>query len=178
MWRALSHRARSAGYKLVEGIPGRASIDGFTDHDIRTIVIRKGLDDVTAIARLAHEVAHLRMHDPRQVTSAGSVMCRGMREIEAESVAYSLLAHHGLSTGGSTFRYVASWAAGVDRHQPEKVIERSGNHVVSVARKLIQAVDRDIRRMEADRDPRRLQIVQESRVGHDPQTRSFGGPEW
>jgi hypothetical protein len=178
LWRALSHQVHSAGYTLVEGNTGLASIEGFTDHHDRTVVIRKGLDDVTAVARLAHEVAHLRMHDPRRVTSAGSIMCRGMREIEAESVAYILMAHHGLSTGGSSFRYVASWAAGVNKHEPEKVIERTGNRVVSAARRLIQTVDRDIRRMEADRDRRPARRVELSSFGADPQSRSFSGPEW
>jgi hypothetical protein len=43
-------------------------------------------------------------------------MCRGIREVEAESVAYVLLAHHGLTTGGSSFPYVAGWAATVNAH--------------------------------------------------------------
>jgi hypothetical protein len=34
-----------------------------------------------------------------------------IREVEAESVAYVLLAHHGLTIGGSSFPYVAGWAA-------------------------------------------------------------------
>ncbi|WP_329484260.1 ImmA/IrrE family metallo-endopeptidase [Kribbella sp. NBC_01484] len=154
------------------------SVDGFTDYHNRTVVIRSGLDDVTAVSRLAHEVAHLRMHSARQVASAGSIMCRGMREIEAESVAYILMAHHGLSTGGSSFRYVASWAASIDRHHPENVIEGVGNRIVSVARKLIQTVDRDVRRMEADRDRRPSRMVEQSSLGHDPQIRSLGGPQW
>lgn len=178
LWRALSHRVRSAGYTLVEGSTGHVSVDGFTDYHNRTVVIRSGLDDVTAVSRLAHEVAHLRMHSARQVASAGSIMCRGMREIEAESVAYILMAHHGLSTGGSSFRYVASWAASIDRHHPENVIEGVGNRIVSVARKLIQTVDRDVRRMEADRDRRPSRMVEQSSLGHDPQIRSLGGPQW
>jgi hypothetical protein len=178
MWRSLSHQVHSAGYALVEGNTGHASIDGFTNYNDRTVVIRKDLDDVTAVARLAHEVAHLRMHDARRVTSAGSVMCRGMREIEAESVAYILMARHGLSTGGASFRYVASWAVGVDKNHPEKVIDRTGTRVVSVARKLIQTVDRDVRRMAPERDRRPTQMVEQSSLGRDAQICLFGGPEW
>jgi hypothetical protein len=69
-------------------------------------------------------------------------MCRGVREVEAESVAYILLAHHGLRTDGSAFPYVANWAATVDRDEPEKVVEVTGARVVTFARELIDSTSR------------------------------------
>jgi len=44
-------------------------------------------------------------------TTAG---CRGVKEVEAESVAYLVAGSHGLDTGGYTFPYVTGWAAGAD----------------------------------------------------------------
>ena len=181
LWRALEHEVHSAGYTLVEGNTGNHSVDGFTNYRTRTVVIRNGLDDVSAVARLAHEVAHLRMHQHQEIASSGSVMCRGIREIEAESVAYILLSHHGLSTGGSSFRYVASWAAAVNKREPEKVIERTGNRVVAVARRLVQSVDRNVRRTGVSRAHRPTlgsPIVERSALRHDGLGCSFGSPEW
>ncbi|MFI7067073.1 hypothetical protein ACIBL3_39170 [Kribbella sp. NPDC050124] len=179
LWRALAHEVHSAGYTLIEGNTGHRSLDGFTNYQTRTVVIRNGLDDVTAVSRLAHEVAHLRMHDPKEITSAGSIMCRGIREIEAESVAYLLLAHHGLSTGGSPFQYIASWAAAVNKREPEKVIERTGARVVSVSRRLITSVDRRLRRAGLSRRPALdAAALEQVTARHDPIGRSLGGPEW
>jgi len=105
---------------------------------------------VTAVARLAHEVGHMRMHSAEEVAGAGSITCRGVREVEAESIAYIVLAHHGLKTGGSSFPYVASWASTVDQNEPEKVIQTTGARVVSVARELIESTSRHVK---AEREP-------------------------
>jgi hypothetical protein len=145
MWEALEHEVSLAGFTLVEGNTGARDVDGFTNYSTRTVVIRNGLDDVSAVGRLAHEVAHLRMHDPNDVKWAGTIMCRSIREVEAESVAYILLAHYGVSIGGSSFPYVAQWAATIDRQEPEKVVERTGSRVVFVARKLIESTERHVR---------------------------------
>jgi hypothetical protein len=77
--------------------------EGFTDYYAKQIVVADHLDDFTAVKRLAHEVGHVRLHSAPDVSGAGSVMCRGVREIEAESVAYIVLAHHGLSVEASSF---------------------------------------------------------------------------
>lgn len=156
LWRVLEHEVRSAGYTLVETNVGDASLEGFTNFQKRTVVIRSGLDEMTAVARLALEVAHLRMHNPKEIATPESVARRGMMEIEAESVSYLLMAHHGWSTGGSSFRHIANWAAQVNKREPEKAVERTGTRVVSAARRLIASVDRQLRRGGAS--PRRPEL--------------------
>ncbi|MGR4862114.1 hypothetical protein ACIPOG_00025 [Kriegella sp. LARHCF250] len=177
LWRALAHKVRSVGYTVVEGRTLHAGLEGFTDHQARTVVIRRGLDEVMAVARLAHEVAHLRMHSPKEVASAGSVMCRGLREIEAESVAYMLLAHHGLTTGGSSFRYVRSWAASVNKREPELVIEQAGSRSVTIARRMTESLDRQVRRARVGRDGLPAQVLDHPAFRHDGNSRTLGGPE-
>lgn len=175
LWRALTHKVRSVGYTVVEGETLHSGVEGFTDHVALTVVIRRGLDETAAVARLAHEVAHLRMHAPKEVASTGNVMCSGFREIEAESVAYMLMAHHGLSTGGETFRYVGNWAAKLDKREPESVIERAGARSVTVARRFTESVDRQLRRL--DRNPTPGPILDHSAFRHDPANHARGGPE-
>ncbi|MEV5961462.1 ImmA/IrrE family metallo-endopeptidase [Kribbella sp. NPDC051952] len=115
--------------------------EGFTDYDAKIIVVADHLDDFTAIARLAHEVGHMRLHSAPDGIGAGSEMCRGTREVEAESVAYIVLAHHGLSIETSSFDYVAGWAALVDPEDPGSVIKATGSRVVNAARPLIGSTD-------------------------------------
>ncbi|MEU4293207.1 hypothetical protein AB0E63_33725 [Kribbella sp. NPDC026596] len=180
LWRALAHQVQSSGFTLMQGNAGPGGLEGFTDYEARTLMIRGGLEDVTAVARLAHQVAHLRMHDPKEIASPGRLMCRGIREIEAESVAYLLMAHHGWSTGGSSFRYIASWAAEVNKREPEKVIERTGARVVSVARRLIESVDRQLRRGGLSRRHPELGTsdLDQLTTRHDTIVRPFESPEW
>ena len=68
---------------------------------------------------LAHEVGHVLLHNPTDATGAH---CRGVKEVEAESVAYLVAAAHGLDTCAYTFAYVAGWAAGGAGSEPEQVV--------------------------------------------------------
>ena len=43
--------------------------------------------------------------------SSGLVECRGLREVEAESVAYMVTQAHGLDSGQYTFNYVTAGPA-------------------------------------------------------------------
>jgi hypothetical protein len=138
LWEELGGLVREAGFTLsVEPIRLVDTL-GYTDHSSRRVVISDSLDKVAAVACLAHEVAHMVMHSPEEVAAAGSVMCRGLREVEAESVAFMLLAHHGLRTDGASFPYVTGWASTVDQKEPERVVQRTGQRVVVTARELIE----------------------------------------
>jgi hypothetical protein len=139
LWDKLADQVKTAGFQLSVEPTRMVGTEGYTDHLAGRIVISDSLDEVTAVARLAHEVAHMMMHSPEKIAAAGSVMCRGMREVEAESVAYMLLAHHGLRTDGSSFPYVTGWAATVDKDEPERVVQRTGQRVMVVAHKLIES---------------------------------------
>jgi hypothetical protein len=141
----LAHEVASARFELSREPMRSEDVEGYTNYQERRVVVADHLDDVTAVARLAHEVAHMSMHQPDDVATAGSVMCRGIREVEAESVAYVLLAHHGLTTGGSSFPYVAGWAATVDSAEPEKVVQQTGQRVVHAARKLIDSTSQQLK---------------------------------
>jgi hypothetical protein len=145
LWDALAHEVASARFELAREPMMREDAEGYTNYQERRVVVADHLDDVTAVARLAHEVAHMSMHQPDDVAAAGSVMCRGIREVEAESVAYVLLAHHGLTIGGSSFPYVAGWAATVDSVEPEKVLQKTGQRVVHAARKLIDSTSQHLK---------------------------------
>jgi hypothetical protein len=141
LWDALAREVETAGFSLSRGSTGDAAVEGFTDHENKQIVIGSHLVEVTAVARLAHEVAHMRMHSREQVAASGSIMCRGAREVEAESVAYILLSHHGMTMEASSFPYIAGWAGSVDPEAPEKVLQRTGQRVVEMAQQLIDVAD-------------------------------------
>lgn len=149
LWNALAQEVAADGFTVDVRPTGDAS-EGLTDHDTKQIVIADHLDDFTAVARLAHEVGHMRLHSAPDVDGAGSIMCRGIREVEAESVAYIVLAHHGLSLEASSFDYVVGWAELVDPQEPASVIKATGARVVNTARQLIDSTSKYL---QANRTP-------------------------
>ena len=97
---------------------------------------------------LAHEAGHVLLHNPTDTgttnwtvstADATTAHCRGVKEVEAESVAYLVAAAHGLDTGGYTFAYVTGWAAGVAGTEPEQVVRDTGQRVLTAARTVLAA---------------------------------------
>lgn len=144
LWHGLAKEAASDGF-AVDVRPTGDGSEGFTDYEARRIVVADHLDDFRAVGRLMHEVSHARMHSPEALAEAGGVMCRGVREVEAESVAYVVLAHHGVSIEAESFDYIAQWARAVDPDEPSNVIKATGARVINTARQLIDSTDRYLR---------------------------------
>lgn len=76
----------AAGFTL-----DRASIDGgangTTNYGSREVTVADSLSPVQAVKTLAHELAHVHLHDGTEYATG----CRGRAEVGAESVAYSLI---------------------------------------------------------------------------------------
>jgi DNA primase len=71
--------------------------------------------------------------------AATTADCRGVREVEAESVAYLVTAAHGLAAADYTFPYVTGWASEVDRAEPERVVRETGSRVLAASRTVLAA---------------------------------------
>ena len=74
------------------------------------VAIREGMPQGQTVKTALHELAHSRLHDGDPM--AEGMPDRAMREVQAESVAYTVSAALGLDTSGYSFGYVASWAVG------------------------------------------------------------------
>ena len=139
LWDSLARLVAERGFTLERGDCGPAN--GWTDYATRTVRIRVDVDDAQAVKTLAHEAGHVLLHDPTHDSAgrgeATSAHCRGVKEVEAESVAYLVAASHGLFTGDYTFAYVTGWAAGVDGAKPEQVVRDTGQRVLGAARTVL-----------------------------------------
>jgi hypothetical protein len=101
------------GFNVEYGDTGSA--EGWTDFNNRKVVISKSASHRAQAATLAHELAHIELgHDGR----SGEYHSRpgGRRpdmEVEAESVAYVIGRHYGMSDHASgSFAYIDGWARG------------------------------------------------------------------
>jgi hypothetical protein len=106
LWVGLAAQIGAAGFTLERADCGTAN--GRTDFSARTVTVRPDLPDAQAAKTLAHELAHVLSHDGTEYAAG----CRGVVEVEAESVAYIVTAAAGLPAEGYSLPYVARWAAG------------------------------------------------------------------
>jgi DNA primase len=135
LWDTLAGLVAERGFTVARGDCGGAN--GRTDYPSRTVRVRADVDDAQAVKTLAHELAHVLLHDPGDFPAGGTAGCRGSREVEAESVAYLIAADAGLDTADYTFAYVAGWAA--ETGDVEAALRASAARVLATAHQVLEA---------------------------------------
>jgi DNA primase len=152
LWDVLAEQVHARGFALERGPCLGGVANGLTNYLTRTVTVRADVDDAQAVKTLAHELAHVLLHDPTAAAAAGDPgapgaavdsagHCRGRVEVEAESVAYLVTASHGLDSGAYTFPYVAGWAGSVDAVTPETVVRSTGQRVLTAAHAILTATE-------------------------------------
>jgi hypothetical protein len=112
LWEQLSTLVRADGFTVERGDCRGAN--GYTRFDDRTAHPRRRRPGAKAGQDLAHELGHIRAgHDTRFADAYHrSVDCRGIAEIEAESIAYLITTTAGLDAGDYSVPYVTGWSGG------------------------------------------------------------------
>ena len=112
LWERLVHLVEADGFVVERGPCGGAN--GYTRFDDCVVRVRDDVGPAQAVKTLAHELGHIRAdHGTRFAdTYHRSVNCRGVAEIEAESIAYLVTAAAGLDVGDYSVPYVAGWSGG------------------------------------------------------------------
>ncbi len=140
LWEGLAGQIRGAGFEVLR-VPHERMIsgaNGMTDYEARTVAVRENMDPAAQVKTLAHELAHVLMHDPDDEDARQH---RGIREVEAESVALMIGAAHGMDTTGYTIPYVSTWAARVDGQEPVQVVQATGERVRKTALAILDQLD-------------------------------------
>lgn len=132
---ALVRIARDAGYCVTRGPLPDGSRGAVTDHRQRRIRVSDELDGSSAAMRLAHELAHLRMHKLSRDSG-----CHGLVKLEAESVAYTTLARLGVLPEHQLVSAVGT----IGRSPSARLVETLGGRVVATAGRLIDATARHL----------------------------------
>lgn len=115
-----------------ESFPGAAK--GYFSRVENCIVVRSGMSQLQTIKTLIHEMAHQKLHSAEV---PGQEKTREQKEVEAESVAYTMCQHYGLDTSDYSFAYVATWSNG--KELPE--LKASLETIRQAASDMILAVD-------------------------------------
>ena len=119
-----------------ENIPGSAH--GYYDHVERRIAIQEGMPQLQTVKTGVHEVAHAILHAwPEGGKKPKDGPDRHTKEVQAESVAYTVCQHYGLETSDYSFAYIAGWSSGRD----VKELKESLCVIRQTAHDLIAAID-------------------------------------
>ena len=134
LWNRLHELLGERGFDVRRGAD-LGGPNGYTDFRQRLVMVRDDVDDAQAVKTLVHEAGHVLLHQDQ-----GSRECRGIVEVEAESVAYMVTSAHGLDSSQYTFNYVAGWAVNaVTEHRDLADILRStGQRVIGAADLILQ----------------------------------------
>ena len=108
------------------------------------IAIQEGMSEVQTVKTAIHEMAHQKLHalqvrDPNQT--------RNSKEVEAESVAYTVCQHYGIDTSDYSFSYVVGWSEG--KETPE--LKASLETIRKTAAEMIHAIDEKMKELQAEK---------------------------
>lgn len=105
---------------------------GFTDFTHRRVQVGAWLSPRARAAVLAHELGHVLLHGPDDAIGrlyGSSADHRGLAEVEAESVAYTVLKAHGIDRGPQSATYLAGWADAVIHAEQDAMAHDAGRRL-------------------------------------------------
>ena len=113
------------------------------------IAIQEGMSQVQTIKTAIHEMTHQKLHstDPTAKTDpAEPKLTRNHKEVEAESVAFTVCQHYGIDTGDYSFAYVAGWSHG--KETPE--LKASLDKIRKTASEMITEIDEHLTALQKE----------------------------
>ena len=136
-----------------ENIEGGAK--GFYSQTEKRIAIQEGMSEAQTVKTAIHEMAHQKLH---AIENHGSKQTRGSKEVEAESVAYTVCQHYGIDTSDYSFSYVAGWSEG--KEMPE--LKASLDTIRRAASEMITAIDEKVEELVTQKTQEQIAEVPES----------------
>lgn len=137
-----------------------------TDH---RIAIQEGMSQSQTVKTAIHEVAHAKLHDRDRNQDIDAVLDkdRNTKEVEAESVAYTVCQHFGIDTSDYSFGYIAGWSS--DRDMKE--LKSSLDTIRKTASELITGIEDRLAELHKDRavEQEQKQELEESPANREEQ---------
>ena len=132
-----------------EQIPG--SSHGYYHLEDKRIAIDEGMSEIQTLKTAIHEIAHAKLHDidlNAPENEQQPRIDRRTREVEAESVAYTVCQHYGLDTSDYSFGYVAGWSSGRELSELKSSLET----IRSAAAEIINSIDETLAELSKAQD--------------------------
>ena len=151
------------GFEKIEG-----GAHGYYHLEEKRIAIDEGMSDLQTLKTAIHEIAHAKLHDidlnaPKEEQKPR--VDRRTREVEAESVAYTVCQHYGLDTSDYSFGYVAGWSGGKELAELRGSLETIRN----TAAEMINAIDGHFAELQKAQEKEKAQPQHEGSTPEQPE---------
>ena len=139
---------------------------GYYHLEDKRIALDEGMSELQTLKTAIHEIAHAKLHDidlnaPKDEQKPR--VDRRTREVEAESVAYTVCQHYGLDTSDYSFGYVAGWSSGRELAELKSSLET----IRSTAAEIINTIDGHIAQIQKEQTAEQEHPTQEAEPNKD-----------
>ena len=139
---------------------------GYYHLEDKRIALDEGMSELQTLKTAIHEIAHAKLHDidlnaPKDEQQPR--VDRRTREVEAESVAYTVCQHYGLDTSDYSFGYVAGWSSGRELAELKSSLET----IRSTAAEIINTIDGHIAQIQKEQTAEQEHPTQEAEPNKD-----------
>ena len=136
----------------MEEIAGESK--GYFDREARRIAVQENMSESQTLKTMIHEVAHSMLHNKEVEQDEQARKDRNTKEVEAESIAYTVCQHFGVDTSEYSFGYIAGWSSGRDT----KELKSSMDTIRRTASELITGIEEQLEEIRRDREVSQEQI--------------------
>ena len=142
------------GFEKIEG-----TAHGYYHLEEKRIAIDEGMSELQNLKTAIHEIAHAKLHDidfnaPQE--EQPDRPDRRTREVQAESVAYTVCQHYGLDTSDYSFGYVAGWSSGRELAELKSSLET----IRATAAEIINSIDGHFAELQKEREAAKEQAAE------------------
>ena len=131
-----------------EDIPGASK--GYFNIGENRIAVQEGMSESQTLKTMVHETAHSMLHN-KEVNKEdilAPAKDRNTKEVEAESIAFTVCNHFGIDTSDYSFGYIAGWSSGKDM----KELKSSLDTIRRTASELITGIEEQLKELQRDRE--------------------------
>lgn len=114
------------------------------------IAIQEGMSEIQTIKTAIHEIAHAKLHaiTPGEKVAPEEKKDRRTKEVEAESVAYTVCQRYGIETSDYSFGYIAGWSS----DKETKELKGSLETIRKTAAEMITGIDEKLKERLAEKE--------------------------
>ena len=121
---------------------------GYYDREAKRIAVQENMSESQTLKTMIHEVAHSKLHSKEVEQDEQMRKDRNTKEVEAESIAYTVCQHFGVDTSDYSFGYIAGWSSGRDT----KELRASMDTIRRTASELITGIEEQLQEIQRNRE--------------------------
>ena len=121
---------------------------GYYDREAKRIAVQENMSESQTLKTMIHEVAHSKLHSKEVEQDEQMKKDRNTKEVEAESIAYTVCQHFGVDTSDYSFGYIAGWSSGRDT----KELRASIDTIRRTASELITGIEEQLQELQRNRE--------------------------